>query len=385
MTKRVLLIGNGPSALSRHAGREIDDFDGVVARFNEFHINGFESQVGTRTDEWVTWKLFPGYSDREYSRVLCVAQPPATTWPGIQARYPHARQLSDSVVAETKRRMGYSLPSSGAFAAMAFVLENWEVYLYGFDFFQSQAHHYGDEGQPSPQHSPTFEVAFFRQLLAEGRIRILGQTPETLPSGVIAVAPPVTTADWDRLREKLLDEIRNVSQRLDSAFVEQLRLLREEETLRAESQRSVTAAESRAGALAESLRNEENARMELQKSLDALVADRDAWMGKAKSSQSELASWRTVAKEREAAIEELETVNRWLEANTHKRMEDLECCLRDDRERLLRASQELGECRRGMEAMRATLAWRASDRLRRLCPAETRRGRAIRAVFRLFA
>ena len=38
---RILLIGNGPSALSRKMGKEIDNFDGTVARFNYFVTKDF--------------------------------------------------------------------------------------------------------------------------------------------------------------------------------------------------------------------------------------------------------------------------------------------------------------------------------------------------------
>src|SRR5262245_44089538 len=72
MTQRVLLIGNGPSAARGGLGAAVDAFEGVVARFNDFRIAGYEEHLGRRTDEWITWTLFEDPARQEYQRVLCV-------------------------------------------------------------------------------------------------------------------------------------------------------------------------------------------------------------------------------------------------------------------------------------------------------------------------
>lgn len=47
--KRIIFVGNAPSLKDERLGNWIDDHD-VVVRFNESPINGFESNVGKRTD-----------------------------------------------------------------------------------------------------------------------------------------------------------------------------------------------------------------------------------------------------------------------------------------------------------------------------------------------
>jgi hypothetical protein len=51
-SRRVLLIGNGPSILDHPVGQQIDAFNGPVVRFNEFVLVPVE-YTGTRTDLWV--------------------------------------------------------------------------------------------------------------------------------------------------------------------------------------------------------------------------------------------------------------------------------------------------------------------------------------------
>ncbi len=48
--KKLLVIGNSKSVLEYELGQQIDKFDGLVCRFNNFQIEGFEKYVGRRTD-----------------------------------------------------------------------------------------------------------------------------------------------------------------------------------------------------------------------------------------------------------------------------------------------------------------------------------------------
>lgn len=213
MSKRILLIGNGPSALDGEGGglgARIDAFDGIVARFNEYRIDGYESRVGTRIDEWITWRLFPEQAAREYDRVLCTAQPPADTWPEVRRRYPHARMVDPRAVDEATRRMGYELPSSGAIVAVAYAMEGCEVVLHGFDFFQGDRHHYADNADPGPRHSPSRELVLFAGLIREGRVTFLDARRAEAFAGLLADEPRrVAEAVWEENR-KLLERCRQV-------------------------------------------------------------------------------------------------------------------------------------------------------------------------------
>lgn len=50
--KSIAIVGNGSSHLHKGRGCEIDEHD-VVVRFNNFKINGFEADYGSKTDIWV--------------------------------------------------------------------------------------------------------------------------------------------------------------------------------------------------------------------------------------------------------------------------------------------------------------------------------------------
>jgi hypothetical protein len=58
--KSTIVVGNGVSVLEKENGATIDSFENVI-RFNYFQIDGFEKNVGTKTDVW----LFNNYSLKE--------------------------------------------------------------------------------------------------------------------------------------------------------------------------------------------------------------------------------------------------------------------------------------------------------------------------------
>jgi hypothetical protein len=247
VSKRILLIGNGPSALDGEGGglgARIDAFDGVVARFNEYRIDGYEARVGTRIDEWITWRLFPQQAAREYDRVLCTAQPPADTWPEVRRRYPHARMVDPRAVDEATRRMGYELPSSGAIVAVAYAMEGYEVVLHGFDFFQGDRHHYADNADPGPRHSPSRELILFAGLIREGRVGFLDERRAEAFAALLADEPRrVAEAVWAENR-KLLERCRQAEaartaaeEGKSAAWHESQRLLAERDRAGAEAAR----------------------------------------------------------------------------------------------------------------------------------------------------
>ena len=49
--KTILIIGNGPSVLNCKVGDIIDEHPNV-ARINNYKINGYEHNIGTKTDIW---------------------------------------------------------------------------------------------------------------------------------------------------------------------------------------------------------------------------------------------------------------------------------------------------------------------------------------------
>ena len=170
--KEILLIGNGPSATDYTMGKAIDAFPYVV-RFNTFRIHGFKEYVGKKCDVWIAIDNFPQwqgqYDYKEVYFVSPVRNRPNPAFDKFKAAMAEAQLLPawvwDDVTAKMKAH-----PSTGALAAYYFSKSYDRVYLYGFDCFQADRHHYGDDNSGC-HHKAENERAFIDGLLSEGIVR----------------------------------------------------------------------------------------------------------------------------------------------------------------------------------------------------------------------
>jgi len=167
--QKILLIGNGPSVLSRELGEEIDKFP-LVCRFNTYRIEGFEKHVGTKTDIWVTCDVFPAWH-KEYQKVICCSfhrSQDNGVLIKLRKKYSECDHFPEWAWEETIKGIGYSAPSSGA-VAVTYFSKDYEVYIYGYDFFSGEKHHYGDEIDAC-YHNAKHEMEYFRRLIMDGRV-----------------------------------------------------------------------------------------------------------------------------------------------------------------------------------------------------------------------
>lgn len=170
--KEILLIGNGPSAAKYTMGKVIDNFP-CVARFNTFRIHGWKEYVGSKCDIWLAIDLFPQwqglYDYKEVYFVNPVRNQPNPAFDKFKVAMSDAQLLPawvwDDVCAEMKAH-----PSTGALAAYFFSKSYDRVYLYGFDCFQADRHHYGDDLNHC-HHKADKERAFVDKLISEGVVR----------------------------------------------------------------------------------------------------------------------------------------------------------------------------------------------------------------------
>lgn len=143
--KTIAVVGNGPSDVGKGLGKEIDAHD-VVVRFNNYRIEGFERDYGSRIDVWVKcWAddvnhvmRHPGMSAVLYTRDIMDS--------GILARfarYPE-EEMKDRIVDyldEEEKRVIVSrmraYPTSGAFFINRLSrVKNITVDVYGFAFIE---------------------------------------------------------------------------------------------------------------------------------------------------------------------------------------------------------------------------------------------------------
>jgi len=214
---RVIVIGNGPSALEGdQKGDEIDGFDEVV-RFNNFQtkVAGLEKWVGTKTtvhfgdgmlsptfkqyhvpgaaimlslveDNFAvagSYLIFRAIADYEWDLVWNFFHDPQVTWtPGEN-------------IVRLKKAIGLKgakHPTSGMLAIDYFLNKpgvKLPVVIHGFDFFTGPTIHYYGAHEPLYErinnhfgvqmHSPHLEKIYVHKLIDEGKVIFL----KDLPSG----------------------------------------------------------------------------------------------------------------------------------------------------------------------------------------------------------
>jgi len=208
---RVLVVGNGPSALEGEPmGDQIDAFDEVV-RFNNFQtkVAGMEKFVGTKTtvhfsdgvlyptyqeyhvkgadvilslfaDRFMvagTYVILRGAADFQTRLTMRFLKDPTTTW------------ITKSAIERLKSLLGLKgvkHPTSGMLAIDHFLNMpgvQLPLYIHGFDFFMGPKMHYFEDHEPLYErinnkigvnaHSPHMEKIYVEKLIAEGKVRFL--------------------------------------------------------------------------------------------------------------------------------------------------------------------------------------------------------------------
>jgi len=170
---RCLLIGNGTSVLNRELGKLIDSFDRVI-RFNRYHLNGYENFVGTKTTDWYNTQFIEKNSFRFLNKFESFTfhswrweeecERFRSCWPFVNASI--KRKTSENTVNEMSEflDMNYKWFSTGAIAAWEMLRHFDVIHLYGFDWWDKEKHHYGDNDSRGNLHKPDKEKIFFQKL-----------------------------------------------------------------------------------------------------------------------------------------------------------------------------------------------------------------------------
>ena len=184
LQNKVLLIGNGPAALARKVGKEIDSFDGIVARFNNYTTKGFEEFVGSRTDMWITNSEYPPNKlEHEHRLFFSWRDDDATTKCYKKIK---ANRIPIPYGTKTTKIMKFNCPSLGAIATTWLISQGHDIELWGFDFLESlrgRKHHYNEDGQVRGNgHKTEHEWYFFHRCEHLGLIKWFGvPMSESLP------------------------------------------------------------------------------------------------------------------------------------------------------------------------------------------------------------
>ena len=175
---KIILIGNGPSALDHKFGSLIDSYETVV-RFSWYHTKGYEDYVGIKTDIWFTTVADParieigGYREvYEHSWEWRAAKD--QNYKNLITHFPNMKKTQKKTITEMQKFAGdddYFSYSTGAIAAYLFSKEHGQVTLYGFDWWENRdEHHYGDGQSIGNNHKPKQELNLISKLAKEGRV-----------------------------------------------------------------------------------------------------------------------------------------------------------------------------------------------------------------------
>jgi hypothetical protein len=142
MRQKVLLIGNGPSVLNSKRGAEIDNFNGKIARVNDYKINGFEDFIGTRTDIFIVGELVAEEKLKQQYDCILLYQAYLDGGRGLRNLkklsphntinfFPLQEKDTLKLLLGLKPNMH---PRTGIIAIYWFITQYIDLYIYGFDF-----------------------------------------------------------------------------------------------------------------------------------------------------------------------------------------------------------------------------------------------------------
>lgn len=179
----VIIVGNGSSLLNKPNGEVIDSFD-IVVRFNNFKIKTFEKFVGTKTNYWFntisehkqfqssperifwhTWNFNP-HTDEKYKKL--VEQNNKYNIPVEKTKKEHFVEMQCYM-----SDMQYFHYSTGALAIWMLLKEVPQVIITGFDWWETDVHHYHNNGGRGTIHDPQKEYLFIQKLISENKVKFL--------------------------------------------------------------------------------------------------------------------------------------------------------------------------------------------------------------------
>tara|TARA_B100001113_G_C21055788_1_gene598861 strand:- start:7 stop:726 length:720 start_codon:yes stop_codon:yes gene_type:complete len=167
---KVLLVGSGSSLKESNLGQLIDNFDGLVCRFNGFKVDGYEKDIGSRTDIWCMNSRL--YYDVCFEEEFSISDDNIITYDDLESyggeilvggyyafwgKYvesmsealsflPNSKPMHKDSLIDSYKQIGCLdycdvsernqsiTPTTGFESIMHFLKSNYEVYIIGFDY-----------------------------------------------------------------------------------------------------------------------------------------------------------------------------------------------------------------------------------------------------------
>lgn len=186
--KTIAIVGNAGTELGKNKGAEIDGHD-IVIRFNNYPLNNYEIDYGSKTDIWVRGSGAKDVEDRallnEYKCVMWEAD-----YDHYKVFYDHLNIMnrillqreekssffSNEVHSELRKLSKSDFPTSGAVAIYATYLAKNKSFknvdIYGFSFLSEDiftGHFYDDKSKMSEDHNMSAEKTFLKTIYLNSR------------------------------------------------------------------------------------------------------------------------------------------------------------------------------------------------------------------------
>ena len=194
MKESILIIANGPSVLNHKIGKKIDQFP-VIARINNYRIEGFEDYIGSKTNIWLNGNN-QGLNKRDSlpKEVIVLIPPVILNQKGESIhKLIHKRlninQKKYGLVSYEKmlqfEQMCKPTRLTTGMNSICWAMDIYdEVFIHGFDFFQNSKGHYFDGKiidfflkiglkKKGKKHDLAKERNFFISLIKHGKIKKL--------------------------------------------------------------------------------------------------------------------------------------------------------------------------------------------------------------------
>ena len=193
-SKRILIMGNGPSAAAASLGERIDGFD-VVVRINNYVTEGLEDKVGSKTDIWVNGANQGLIKRKTLATNILVMIPTVVLDHKGEAIHERIKKrlgteqyflLPREIMAQMEDSGQLERPTTGYFCIRFFESLGLDVTLHGFDFFVGSKAHYFDSPlkrwlkdrgwlPKAGKHDVSGEKQQIETLIASGRLKTLVQ------------------------------------------------------------------------------------------------------------------------------------------------------------------------------------------------------------------
>ena len=186
MHSKIIIVGNGTSILNKAFGQLIDDYE-TVLRFNNYGTKGFEKFSGIKTDIWFNVVNFPD-KKKEWRMSEPYRKIYLHSWEWDKNKDKLFIEFQDfykeknvgfiektqkNIIEEIQQFAGdflYSGISTGLIAIWMMLKQYDSVDIIGFDWWETDNHHYNDNAIRGTLHQPIKEKLIIDKLRDNGKV-----------------------------------------------------------------------------------------------------------------------------------------------------------------------------------------------------------------------